>query len=145
MPPASPLFPGKIRTEVFALHIAHDAFRDRGFVAIGVRDDPERCVAAVRTAENAESRAVDVVAFGGGVHRGFDVLEHRVAVVALEGLLECVAVSGAAGRIGEHDVIPETCEVLELLEERVAELRFWAAVNIQQRRMLVARLPADRG
>ena len=43
----------EVRAEVFALQETDDAFGNRSFVAVRVRHDPQRCVSAVRPAENA--------------------------------------------------------------------------------------------
>ncbi len=141
---AQAVFAGEVGGKILALQVAHHALGHGCLIAVGVADDPQRCISAVRSAQDGHARGVDVGTLHGGVHHRLHVLEHRVAVVAFQRSLERITVSGASRRVGEDDVVALRRVDLKLVEERIAELRLGAAVNVEQRRMLRCRTASRR-
>src|SRR5579875_478213 len=120
----------------------------------GVPDRPRCQVPAVGAAEDAEPVRVDPAdPLAGGVHAGHHVLEvdpappaARIAVALRPAHRAAprLAVPGAAPRVAVQDAEPGGRLELEIVAEPVAVLRERAAVDVQQRRVPLARARQGR-
>src|SRR5262245_42934384 len=129
-------------------------FRARRLEPVGMPDRPRGHEAAVGAAEDAEPGRVDPVeTFAGRVDAGHHVLEIDAAPSAA-GIAVAfgpthrpaplLAVSGTSAGVAVQDAEAGGGLELELIHEPVAVLRERTAVNVQQRRVLLARACTGR-
>jgi hypothetical protein len=105
---------------------------------------PQRRVAAVAAADDADAVRVGDLLVDQVLHAGGDVLLHRLAPLAVAGLLEMLAEAGRAAELRLEHRVAVRREDLHVLVESPAVARLRAAVDQHDRRRRLRGLAGQR-